>query len=52
MTVTLSLLPRASGGMSLGTLLTLFVIPAVYSYFGRSVVTERAAHEALPAPAE
>ncbi|MFO1171627.1 MAG: efflux RND transporter permease subunit [Hyphomicrobiaceae bacterium] len=40
------------GGMSLGTLLTLFVIPAVYSYFGRSVVTERAAHEALPAPAE
>ncbi|OYW54321.1 MAG: multidrug transporter AcrB [Hyphomicrobium sp. 32-62-53] len=28
------------GGMSAGTLLTLFVVPAVYSYFGRRAVAE------------
>ncbi len=32
------------GGMSAGTLLTLFVVPAVYSYFGRKAV----AADALP----
>ncbi len=41
------------GGMSVGTLLTLFVVPAVYSLAGRKVTTapKDVAH-AAPAPAE
>jgi multidrug efflux pump len=44
------------GGMSLGTLLTLFVIPTVYSVLGRTHVAATAedevSHAALPAPGE
>jgi multidrug efflux pump len=38
------------GGMSVGTLLTLFVVPSVYSLVGRKM-TEPAG-VAIPAPAE
>jgi multidrug efflux pump len=31
------------GGMSVGTLLTLFVVPAVYTYFGRRTVANASA---------
>ena len=34
------------GGMSLGTLLTLFVIPAVYSYLGQQLSIKAEAHRA------
>jgi multidrug efflux pump len=41
------------GGMSVGTLLTIFVVPTVYTWFARSRVpgeiTERAAGDAVPA---
>jgi multidrug efflux pump len=41
------------GGMTLGTLLTLFVVPAVYSVFGRRHVESHSAEPAgVPAPAE
>ena len=41
------------GGMSFGTLLTLFVVPAVYSLFGRSAaVPSEAAVVAFPKAAE
>jgi multidrug efflux pump len=36
------------GGMSFGTLLTLFVVPAFYTYFSRSRATASAIAEALP----
>jgi multidrug efflux pump len=45
------------GGMSFGTLLTLFVVPSVYAIFGRSVAhaalaesAEEAARQGRPAP--
>jgi multidrug efflux pump len=41
------------GGMTFGTLLTLFVVPAVYSVFGRRHVDSHSAEPAAaPAPAE
>jgi multidrug efflux pump len=41
------------GGMTLGTILTLFVVPTVYALLGRRHVDRGAEHgEALPAPAE
>jgi multidrug efflux pump len=41
------------GGMTFGTLLTLFVVPAVYSVFGRRHVETQSAEPAgVPAPAE
>jgi len=40
------------GGMTFGTLLTLFVVPAVYSLFGRSKAAEEPAGVAIPSPAE
>jgi multidrug efflux pump len=39
------------GGMTFGTLLTLFVVPAVYSLFGRQAAEEPAG-VAIPSPAE
>jgi multidrug efflux pump len=42
------------GGMTVGTLLTIFVVPTVYTWFARSRVpgeiTEKALDEAVPAP--
>ena len=35
------------GGMSLGTLLTLFVVPAVYSYLGQKLAPRNATEPAL-----
>jgi multidrug efflux pump len=40
------------GGMTVGTLLTLFVVPAVYSLFGRKVAEVKAAALPAPTPAE
>ncbi len=40
------------GGMTFGTLLTLFVIPAVYSLFGRRAVEDKSAVVAFPKAAE
>jgi multidrug efflux pump len=40
------------GGMTLGTILTLFVVPTVYALLGRRHVDRVHAHDALPAPAE
>ena len=39
------------GGMSLGTLLTLFVVPAVYSYLGQKLAPRNATEPALKAHA-
>ena len=40
------------GGMTVGTLLTLFVVPAVYSLFGRKAAEVKAAALPAPTPAE
>jgi multidrug efflux pump len=40
------------GGMMVGTLLTLFVVPAVYSLFGRKVAEVKVAALPAPTPAE
>jgi multidrug efflux pump len=40
------------GGMSFGTLLTLFVVPAVYSLFGRKTGQQAGAAIPVPSPAE
>jgi multidrug efflux pump len=40
------------GGMSFGTLLTLFVVPAVYSLFGRKAVEPQGAVVTFPKAAE
>ncbi|MGE3874755.1 MAG: efflux RND transporter permease subunit [Parvibaculaceae bacterium] len=40
------------GGMTFGTLLTLFVVPAVYSLFGRQAATSEAVVVPLPTAAE
>ena len=40
------------GGMSLGTLLTLFVLPTVYSYLAYQVPHKREAEGTHPVPAE
>jgi multidrug efflux pump len=39
------------GGLSLGTILTLFVIPAVYSYLGQDYAAKKAVAGSLPQPA-
>jgi multidrug efflux pump len=40
------------GGITVGTLLTLFVVPAVYSLFGRQVRAFKAIAQTAPSPAE
>ena len=40
------------GGMTVGTLLTLFVVPAVYGLFGRKAAEVKAAALPAPTPAE